>query len=209
MEAQDVTQTIELVRRAQAGNSDALNALFQRYYPRVQQIVRIRLGRRLRSKMDSGDIMQETFLSAMKSFDRYEVRTEARFLNWLCTIAEHQIGDAVDRVTAQKRNVDREVALERPTDSGHVGIDPVASGLIPPDLISKAEERAVLVDALASLPENYRELILLRDYMGMSWDEISEEIESPSADAARMRHGSALVKLAKEVKRQLPPAAEA
>lgn len=201
----DVTQTIDLVRRAQAGSDEALNQLFTRYYPRVQQIVSIRLGRRLRSKMDSGDIMQDTFLSAMKSFDRYEIRTEARFLNWLCTIAEHQIGDAVDHLTAQKRNVDREVALDRPTDSGHVGIDPVASGLIPPDLLSQGEEKAVLVAAMQDLGEEYRELILLRDYMGMSWDDVAAEAECPSADAARMKHGTALVKLAREVKRQLPP----
>lgn len=206
MDAPDVTKTIELVRRAQAGSGDALNALFTRYYPRVKQIVSIRLGRRMRSRMDSGDIMQDTFISAMRSFDRYEVRTEARFLNWLCTIAEHQIGDAVDHFTAQKRNIDREVALDRPTDSGHVGIDPVASGMVPADLLSRDEERTVVIEAMRTLPHAYRELILLRDYMGMSWEEVAEETGSSSADAARMRHGSAIVKLTREVKRRLPPA---
>jgi DNA-directed RNA polymerase specialized sigma24 family protein len=49
--------------------------------------------------------------------------------------------------------------------------------------------------ALAQLSERHRELILLRDYAGSSWEAIADELGLPSPDAARMLHARALVKL--------------
>jgi DNA-directed RNA polymerase specialized sigma24 family protein len=48
---------------------------------------------------------------------------------------------------------------------------------------------------LATLPEQDRELIVLRDYVGMTWDEVARRLGRPSADAARMAHGKVLVEL--------------
>ena len=63
----ELTQSLDLVRSAQEGDSDALNLLFERYYERVRRVVRMRLGRKLRQEMDSGDILQETFMAAAKA----------------------------------------------------------------------------------------------------------------------------------------------
>ncbi len=196
-----LTQTIELLRRAQAGNAEALDALFQKYYERVRRVVRMRLGRQLRSRLDSGDILQETFLAALKSFDRFEVRDESAFVHWLSRIAEHQIRDAADYHGAQKRDMARQVPLDAGDDSRRLGIDLVSQGMLPAEAVSRDEDTALLEDCLADMPDEYRELIIMREYVGASWETIAEETGRPSPDAARMKHSTAMVELAKRIRR--------
>lgn len=197
----DITRTMDLLRRAQDGNRDALEALFARYYERVRRIVRLRLGRGLRHRLDSGDILQETFLDALKAFDRFEMRDEAAFIHWLSRIAEHQIRDAADYHGAQKREAGREVPLHAPSDATFVGFDPIAGGLQPPDAVAVDEQTALVEQCLEQLPDEYRELIILRDYVGLSWDEIAQQTGRPSPDAARMKHATAVLELAKLVRK--------
>ena len=196
-----LTRTLELVKRAQAGSDEALSSLFQRYYERVRRIVRIRLGSRLRSRMESGDILQDTFMSALGSFDHFEMRDEASFIQWLSRIAENQIRDAADYVKAAKRDVAREVPLAGtgPDSDESMGIDPVASGMLPADALSIGEQTLVVEQCLEQLSDEYRELVVLRDYVGMSWDQIAEVTGRPSPDAARMKHATAMASLARLV----------
>ncbi len=196
-----LTRTLELVKRAQAGSDEALSTLFQRYYERVRRIVRIRLGSRLRSRMESGDILQDTFLSALGSFDHFEMRDEASFIQWLSRIAENQIRDAADYVKAAKRDVAREVSLAGtgPDSDESVGIDPVASGMLPADALSIGEQTLLVEECLEKLTTEYRELVVLRDYVGMSWEQVAEATGRPSPDAARMKHATAMASLAKLV----------
>jgi RNA polymerase sigma-70 factor, ECF subfamily len=192
----DLTLTLDLLRRAQGGEQAALQRLLERYYERVRRIVRLRLGRALRSRLDSGDILQDTFLAAVRTFARFEVRDEASFINWLSVLAENQIRDAADHHGAQKRDLKRQVPLDFPDLSGDIGIDPVASGLAPSDEAAKAEAIERIEAAIEGLPPEYRELIILRDYAGASWDTIAEQTGRPSPDAARMMHAKAMVRLA-------------
>jgi DNA-directed RNA polymerase specialized sigma24 family protein len=89
--ADDITQSLDLVLRAQGGDQASLNRLCERYYDRVRRIVRLRLGSRLRESVDSGDILQETFLAAVRSIENFEMREEASLINWLSRLAERQI----------------------------------------------------------------------------------------------------------------------
>jgi RNA polymerase sigma-70 factor (ECF subfamily) len=193
----DFSITLDLLRRAQGGERAALQPLLERYYERVRRIVRLRLGTALRRRLDSGDILQETFLAAIRNFARFELRDEASFINWLAVLAENQIRDAADYHGAQKRAIDRQVPLEFTDRSGPIGLDPVASDLLPPGAASRAEEIARIESAIERLPPEHRELILLRDYAGASWDVIAEHTGRPSPDAARMMHAKAMVQLAR------------
>jgi RNA polymerase sigma-70 factor (ECF subfamily) len=198
----EVTRTLQLVRRAQAGDGDALQRLFARYYGRVHTIVRLRLGRRLRTRMESGDILQEVFLAALEGFDRFELRDEAAFIRWLARLVQNRIADAADYHGAARRDLGREVRLDG-TDDGigdaPGGLDPVASGLLPPDAVDVEQQRRLVEQCLLEMPEDYRELILLRDYAGSSWADVAEETERPSPDAARMMHAKAMVELARRL----------
>jgi RNA polymerase sigma-70 factor (ECF subfamily) len=196
----DVTRSLDLLRRAQDGEGGAVDQLFGRYYERVRRIVRMRIGPVLRKRVDSGDILQETFIAALESFDRFEVRDEASFISWLARIAQRQVFAAVDHHSAQKRDAGRDVPLVHSVRTGAVGIDPAADGMSPLEELSHSEQTSLVEDCIAELPEPYRELIILRDYAGGSWELIAEETGRPSAAAARMMHAKALIELGKLVR---------
>jgi len=200
--AEDVTLTLDLVREAKSGDAEALNRLFGRYYERVRRIVRLRLGARLRTRLDSSDILQDTFAAAVTAFDRFELRDEGSVINWLSRIAERQVLAAADHFGAQKRSAAREVPLAGPhvgDETSAIGLDPSATGLAPRDAAEKAELIRLIEERLAELPESYREVILLRNYAGMSWDDVARETGRPSADAARMMHAKAIIELSRAV----------
>lgn len=200
----EITQSLDLVLRAQEGDQAALNRLCERYYDRVRRIVRLRLGARLRETVDSGDILQETFMAAVRSLDSFEMREEASLVNWLSRLAERQIIAAADYHGAKKRDRRRNVSL-----SGSIGDTqslrtistlPDDRSPLPSDATATVEEQRIVEDCLQRLPEEYRELILLRNYAGASWETVAEETGRPSAAAARMMHARAMIELGKLVR---------
>ena len=200
----DLTLSIELVHKAQGGDGGALERLFDRYYARVRRIVRLRMGRDLRRSVDSGDILQDTFFAAVRSFDTFEVRDEASLINWLSKLAERQILTAAARYGAGKRDKKREVLLsEAGSDSeGSVPFELEASTQAPLENLSEAEQTTIVEACIHELPEDVRELIILRDYAGASWETVARETGRPSAAAARMMHARALIELGKRVRRK-------
>jgi RNA polymerase sigma-70 factor (ECF subfamily) len=201
----EITRSLELVLRAQQGDREALNRLFQRYYDRVRAIVRLRLGMKLRERVDSSDIAQEAFVAALLSFESFEMREPASFIQWLSRIVERQIMAAADYHGAKKRDHRREMPL--PAHNGEAGTATVpfdledGDGLRPIDIVGDSEERARVEGCIERLPEEYRELILLRDYAGASWEAVAEETGRPTAAAARMMHARAMIELGQCLRR--------
>jgi RNA polymerase sigma-70 factor, ECF subfamily len=200
----EITQSLHLVLRAQQGDREALNRLCGRYYDRVRRIVRLRLGPRLRERVDTADILQETFLAAVRSIESFEMREEASLINWLSRLAERQIIAAADYHGAKKRDSRRDVSLaNRVGDSQSVSVRlGLEDGRAPRplDTVADAEEQVLVESCLERLPDEYRELILLRNYAGASWESVAEETGRPSPAAARMMHARALVELGKLVR---------
>jgi len=200
--AADVTVSLELVRRAQDGEKDALNRLLERYYERVRRIVRVRLGRKLRECVDSGDILQETFIAAVNSFQRFEMRDEASLINWLSKLAQNQIIAAADFHGAKKRDHRRNVPLQPGSGSSSGSASPQLAEDVqrPLDDLEEAEQSEIVEESIRQLPEEYRELIILRNYAGATWETVAAETGRPSAAAARMMHARAIIELGKLVK---------
>jgi RNA polymerase sigma-70 factor (ECF subfamily) len=181
----DLTRTIDLVRLAQAGEKGALDRLCARYYERVRVLVRARLAPPLRRIVDSGDVLQETFLQAVRNFDRFEMREDAALIHWLAKISERQVVAIVDRERTQKRDRAREVALDVATAGSHASDDP---GDAPAEATARSEEDEAVAACLDELAPEQREVILLRDYAGASWPMIVEE------------HARALVELGRRLR---------
>jgi len=202
----DLTKSIELVQRAQGGDPVALDRLFERYYERVRRIVRLRMGRELRRSVDSGDILQETFQVAVRSFDSFQVRDEASLINWLSKLAERQVLSAAAHHRARKRDKRREVLISDvgSRDASKAGssmpMDLAASTTGPLEHLSAAEQTEIVEDCIRGLEEEQRELIILRDYAGASWDTVARETGRPSEAAARMAHSRAVIELAKRIR---------
>lgn len=194
--------SLELVQRARDGDRAALDDLFRRYQERVHRIARIRMGPRVRSFMESSDLVQNTFLVAQRKLAEFEPRSQAAIIHWLATILQHQIHDANDYATAARRNREIEVSIE-PREgllgNGNTAIEPPSPE---PGAATRASERELheIYDAsVQELDENQREVILLRDYAGGSWEFIREQLGRPTTEAVMQLYARARTRLARNV----------
>ncbi len=182
---------MELVRRAQAGEREALDRLLERYYERVRRTVGIRMGPRVRSWTDSVDIMTRTFLKALEKFDTFEMRGQSSLLRWFVKIAEGMIYDAADERNAACRNPDRELSHDADPADKTVRL-PL---LDPADSITKQlagrEDRELVDRAIAALDEPDREILLQFYFLDMSWEEIAGHRGEPAAGADKTARAQA------------------
>ncbi|MBK9385756.1 MAG: sigma-70 family RNA polymerase sigma factor [Planctomycetes bacterium] len=195
----DFQKTLDLVRLAQSGQREALDALFARYHHRALKIVRLRMGERLRWRQESVDLLQETFSEAFRAFDRFEMRDESSFLNWIARIAEHAITRAAAHDQAQKRDVQREISEDASTLTQAEAHAATRTWVVPLDRLVREEEERLLESSIAALPDRYREVIVQRNLLGRSFAEIAEETQRPSEGAARMMHAKAMAELVRLV----------
>ena len=74
-------ELLELIRDAQGGDESAYDRLFRRYQDRVRLAIRLRMGPRLRGVLDSGDVLQETLLTAVRFVQLLEDRLHGHKLH--------------------------------------------------------------------------------------------------------------------------------
>lgn len=199
LSASDGAVSVDLLARAQAGDDAARDELVERYQERLLRIVRVRLGPRgrgLRRFLESTDVAQETWRAALAGLGGLRLGEGGDLSRWLARIATNEIRDLVDHVRAQRRARERERALESPSR-----IEP-ADSVPGPDALAERAELGELLDATVSeLPEDQREVVLLRDYCGADWASIAERLGRPSVHAAQQLHQRAWI----QVRRRLGP----
>ena len=82
---------------AKGGDSHALGSLLEGYRAYLRMLARVQIGRRLRSKLDADDLLQEAFLRAHQAIGRFRGTTEEEFLAWLRGILAHVLADQIRR----------------------------------------------------------------------------------------------------------------
>ena len=190
-------KTQHLVALVKGGDESALNQLCRVYGARVHWIIRLRMGRELRSKLESMDLVQDTLIHALGRLDDFKYKNEGDFVRWLSTIAENVIRSSLKRLHTDKRDIHREVPLveHRPTDTGRFVGTPVPIDATTPSLImSRKEDLAELERAIDQLKPEYREVIILTKIEGLSYKEIGRKL-GKSADAVGMLLSRAMVVL--------------
>ncbi len=190
-------KTRHLVALAQDGDESALNQLCKVYGARVLWIIRLRMGRELRSKLESMDLVQDVLMSALKDLGNFEYKTEGDFLRWLSRIAENRLRNQLQRLHANKRDIRKEVQLNgyRPTveDSFVAALDAVDT-TTPSAIMSKREELDKLAKAIDALKPDYRQVIVLTKIEGLSYKEIGDQL-GKSSEAVRKLVSRALEEL--------------
>ena len=190
-------QTQRLVALAKNGDSQALERLCKVYGERVRRIVRLRMGRELRSKMESMDIVQDAFISALRDLEGFTYQNEGDFLRWVSKVAENRLRDNLDKLHADKRDVRKEIPLENNMRSSQ---DSLIQNFAPADLttpsviVSKREELDKLEKAMDKLKPEYREVITLTKIEGFSYKQAGDKI-GKGPDAVRMLLSRALAAL--------------
>jgi RNA polymerase sigma-70 factor (ECF subfamily) len=196
----DTKNTRELISRARKGDGECLGELLTLYRNYLSLLASTQLERRLRPRVSPSDIVQETMLKAHRHFAQFKGRSEAEFLGWLRQILLSSLAHFVERhLLAAKRNIRREISIEEcATLAG--GAFPRASALgTPPGESPSAEVRQreaskILSDRLAELSPRYREVLVLRNIQGLSFDQIAIQLHRTPA-AARMLWLRAIQKL--------------
>lgn len=187
MATMDPAATADLLQRARGGSSDALNYLYERCAGRLLVYIRLRLGRDLRGRLESGDIIQATFLKSLQHLHELEGTETRSLMAWLARIAEHEIRDRVDYHGRQRRDAAREVPID----------DHALPAALTRSALSRLivnEEARRLEAALESLSPAHRDVILLRKFEELSFAEVGQRI-GKSEDAARMLLARAMTAL--------------
>ena len=190
-------KTQHLVALAKDGDEAAVNQLCSVYGERVRQIVRLRLDGRLRSKLDSVDVVQDALILALDGLEDFTYRNEGDFLRWLAKIAENRLRDIFDRFHADKRDVHKEIPFKkegRSTEDGSVGAAGPMRTTTPSVIACKKEAMDRLEKALDKLKPEYKEVIVLKRIEGLSHAEIAGRL-GKNAGAVRMLLARAMAAL--------------
>jgi RNA polymerase sigma-70 factor, ECF subfamily len=184
----DPASSTTVLREALAGSDAALEALYERFGPRLLSFIRLKMGRSLRARLESRDILQATFLKSFQHLDDFEGQDGRSLLGWMMRIAEHEIRDRADFHHRQQRDAKQEDDLD-----GQAGLLAARSRSALSRLI--LDEQAQRVEAaLESLTDAHRQVILLRTYEELSFPEIAKFL-AKSEDACRMQYARAMTAL--------------
>jgi RNA polymerase sigma-70 factor (ECF subfamily) len=187
----------DVLGAARAGDPDAADRLFSRVRPWLQILARTQLGRHLQAKTDPSDVVQVALLEAVRALDQFRGGTEAEFLAWLRQVLASAIRHEARRYGGTAaRDVAREESLDRQLEesSARLGAGLVADGSSPSAGAERVEARLALAALLARLPEEYRDVIVLRNLEGLSHEEVAERM-GRSVGAVRMLWVRALARL--------------
>ena len=157
---------------ARRGDGAARDRLFDACRSYVDLAARYHLQRRLRAKVDASDIVQQSLLEAHRGFERFTGETAGEWLAWLKRIVVHNAG--------------REVALDRADDrSSAWPLDPASAEPSPSQHVLRGEQELLVAAALERLPEDHRDILLLRNIERLPVEEVARRM-GRSAGACRM-----------------------
>lgn len=166
-------ETEALIRRFQKGDELATGALIRRHQNYVYRLCFLIMG----NEQDAEDMMQETFVRAFRALPRFEIRKGASFEAWLYRIA-------VNRCRSRMRRKWYQV-LPWPSPAPPITADLAAQ---PDQLVMRGEQRGEILEAVNSLGEKHRLVVILRYYSGFSNEEIAHTLNIPSGTVRSRLH---------------------
>ena len=172
-------KTQELVILAQQGDDSALEQLCRVHGERVRRIIRLRMGKEIRPRLDSMDLVQDALVSALGGLGDFTYKNEGDFLRWLSKITQNALRDNLDKLYTAKRDIRKELRIEHQgptTGSGCVGVPGPIEATTPSVIMSKKEDLDRLEKTIDELKPVYREVIVLAKIEGLSYKEIGERL---------------------------------
>jgi RNA polymerase sigma-70 factor, ECF subfamily len=186
-----------LLRHGNALDALTVSRLLEGFRHYLRLLARTSLGTTLQGKADPSDIVQETLLKAHQHFPTFQGRTEAELAGWLRQILARTVTDLVRRYhAAASRDVSRERSLQHILDASSQALGGLiaAARSSPSAAAQRRELSVVLADALAELPQEYREVIILRSIEERDWDDVAVRMKR-SLGSVRMLWTRALKQL--------------
>jgi RNA polymerase sigma-70 factor, ECF subfamily len=198
----------ELVRRLKEGDPQALATVFSRNRRWLLKLVARRLDTRLTARVSPSDILQETFIDALKRLRHFQADPDVPFSIWLRTATSQRLIEVHrQHLGAKARDADREVPLALACAYG-TNSEKIASRFVdltpPSEKLERAEVIAIVRQALDRLDPIDREVLALRHLEELDNREVAGLLGIHPA-AASKRHIRALERFRKEVARSIAP----
>ena len=174
---ENVSELIAQARQGDAGCRDKLFSLCRSY---LEIVARAQVETWLRAKVDASDIVQETMMEAFRDFERFGGKSEQEWLAWLRRILSHNVADFVRRYRGTaKRQARREVPIRGPSDSTYSpgSAEPAAPTPTPSQEFFRIDTELRVTAALAALPADYQEVIVLRNLQRLPFNEVAERMD--------------------------------
>ena len=173
-----------LLARCRRGEAAAWDELFDQHYAAAGRFI-LQLGHDLTSE-DAEELCQEVFLSVIKNLESFH--GESQFQTWLFRIAANKTRDLRERRHAAKRGGGQTpVSLQAEDPETGLTLDPPATAPGPDTALLNSERAALLQQALDELGEPCREIVQLRYFGDLSYDEISRALNlNPKTVSSRL-----------------------
>lgn len=174
----ECSQLADWLALARQGDESARNHLFGACRSFVAVMARVQLHRRLHAKVDPSDLVQQSMLEAHRGLMNFQGQTPQEWLAWLKQIVQHNAIDADKRYRgARQRDLRKERSLViADASASHAEWSPVDPGPSPSQLLSNSERELRLAAAIEDLPDDYRQVILLRNIERLQFDQVAERM---------------------------------
>ncbi|MFW5966603.1 MAG: RNA polymerase sigma factor [Persicimonas sp.] len=180
---EDKEREKELVARAQEGDREAFQELVENYQRKVYSIC---YGM-LKNEHDSLDVSQEVFIKVFKYLENFNQNSS--FYTWLYRIT---VNKCIDYIRKQKRRseVDYDDTIGRTEEvEGDQNIMPSTLGVQPGRAYERKELRSKMLEALDTLSEKHRTILILREVEGLSYEEMADVLDiSKGTVMSRLYH---------------------
>jgi RNA polymerase sigma-70 factor (ECF subfamily) len=179
-----VASEAQMITECRSGNAVAWDSLFDKYYATVARFV-FQLSGDF-SHEDTEEICQETFLSVVRNLSSFQGRSS--FQTWLLRIAANKAMDYREKTRAAKRGGNAvHISMDADGSDTEPPIDPPSGNPGPDKLLQIAETSRLVRESLDRLGEACREVIELRYYGDLSYDEIAVELRlNPKTVSSRL-----------------------
>jgi RNA polymerase sigma-70 factor (ECF subfamily) len=171
------TEPEALLIQAKAGSGPALGRLLERHRGALEAQARLQVGRRLRAKLDFDDLMQELSLEAHRDIARFRGRSDGEFACWLGKVFATILSNQVRRYFGtRRRDLRRECRIATMSEArSTAAVDRrlVAPQRSPSEQASSRERAQLLAGALETLPDAYRQVIVLRHLEDLSFAQVA------------------------------------
>lgn len=183
-----------LLHRIEQGDSEARELLLDRYRKRLRRRIAGRMDPAIHRRVDASDIVQDALFTASCRIEEFLERKPMPFDRWLWkTALERLIMERRKHFEAAGRSVTREIPLSEKS-SLQLAQRLHARDATPSQQFNRKQATAAIRQAVAQLPDPYREVVIMRWMDRFSYAEIGLVLDIEET-AARQRHGRALIRL--------------
>jgi len=164
------------IAAARRGEPHAVDSLFARNLPPLVAFIRARAGKAIAARESAVDIAQSVFREVLQDVDHIELQGEGAFRNWLFQQATRKVLDRAKFHGRDRRDMQKEVAIPEAGPAADALLACYASIASPSQHAVAREELARFEAAVQQLPENQRDAVTMSRLMGLSYDQIAEQL---------------------------------